>query len=78
MNEKTIVFIDKEKCSFFEAVKYSFKDCTISSISDNITPPEIEKLATQINKDYSQVIFFDYVYKYFQENRFICWQEKCL
>lgn len=64
MNEKTIVFIDKEKCSFFEAVKYSFKDCTISSISDNITPPEIEKLATQINKDYSQVIFFDYVYNF--------------
>lgn len=65
MKNKTIVFIGGYRIEYLEAIKYTFKDCEISTIPESITPPEIEKLAKKINDNYSQVIFFDYIYQFY-------------
>ncbi len=65
MKNKTILFIDENQLEYIEPLKYSFSSCEVSSIPFNITPPEIEKLAEEINSKYNQVIFFDFYYNYY-------------
>lgn len=65
MKSKTILFIDESEKDYMEAIKYSFSKCELSSINNEITPPELENLAKEINSSYNEVIFFGYFYNYY-------------
>ncbi len=65
MKDKVLIFVDETQYDYIEPLKHSFKGCEITSLPYPITPPEMEKLAQEINSKYSQVIFFDYYYDYY-------------
>lgn len=65
MKTKTILFVNDPKSDYLESLKYSFPDCDLSFLNNYLAPPEIEKLASDVNKKYDQVIFFDYCYNYY-------------
>lgn len=59
-NNKTIILLKDSDIFMKKVFEYNFKGADIELIPDSFTPFDREKLASQINNNYSQVIFYDY------------------
>ena len=65
MKNKTIIFMNNKQSDYLEPLKCSFPNCELSFLDDCLSPPELEKFVTEINKKYNQIIFFGYCYSYY-------------
>ena len=61
VNNNKILILLKESDVLMEKVfKYNFKNADTMRIKEDYTPFDREELATKINNNYKQVIFYDY------------------
>ena len=66
MKNNQILILLKESDILMEKVfKYNFKNSDIMRIKEYFTPFDREKLATKINNNYQQVIFYDYYNQFY-------------
>ena len=66
MKNNQILILLKESDKLMEKVfKYNFKNSDTMRIKEDFTPFDREKLATKINNNYQQVIFYDYYNQFY-------------
>ena len=59
-NNRIIILVKDNQKIIEKALKYSFKQADIITVPESYTPFDREKLATKINNDYTQVVFYGY------------------